>query len=96
VEQQVASKKDFAALFTQVGLPPAEAKAAAREHWRRRPGDAGTTVARPDESRPRGTTMRQQFGTFLVIAIILFLLFLLVFLVFVVAIVFGGPLPGGD
>jgi len=97
VEQQVASKEDLAALLTQVGLAAEEAKAAAREHWRRRPGDAGGTAARPDESGPRGTTISQLFGSVVVVAIAFVLLLLcLAFLVFLLAIVFGGPLPGGD
>jgi hypothetical protein len=58
VEQQVASEKEFTALLTQVGLSPEEAKEAAGEQWKRRPRDAGTTAARPDESRRRATGLR--------------------------------------
>lgn len=81
VEQQVASKKDFAALLTLVGLAPAEAKAAAREQWRHRPGDA----------RP----YRSSFGALLVIAVVLFLVLFLGFLFYVIGLIFWPPAIGG-
>ena len=55
VERQVGTKKEFVTLLTEVGLLPHEAEAAAGEHWKRRPRDAGTTAARPDEGRRRAT-----------------------------------------
>ncbi len=73
VERQVATKKELVALLAEVGLLPGEAEAAGGEQWKRRPRDAGTTAARPDESRRRATGLSPRWIAALVCAnIVLF------------------------
>ena len=76
VERQVATAEEFAALLTEVGFLPDEAKAAAGEQWKWRPRDAAATAARSDESLRRAT------GTSQLVLGLLFLAFIALFVAY--------------
>jgi hypothetical protein len=73
VERQVATKKELAAVLMESGLLREDAEAAAREQWKRRPRDAGTTTAGPGDSLRRATGLSQ--GTIALLFVVFIALF---------------------
>ena len=57
LQRQVATDEQLAALLHELGLTEAEAQAAAREAWRRRPPTAALKAAGPDESLRSAASM---------------------------------------